>query len=83
MDSFFKYGLILVAGIALGAIGATVYTKNNGNLKPLASDLISRGINVKDAIAGKVESIKEDIQDFVAEAQQKADQQKVDKSVNS
>ena len=76
MNDGLKYGLILLAGVALGAIGAVAAGKGKLDLKPLAADLLSRGINVKDAVLGKVESLKEDVEDLTAAAKQKADMRK-------
>ena len=80
MNEVGKYGLILLAGIALGALGAAAVGKGKIDLKPLASDLISRGLNVKDAILGKVEALKEDMEDMAAAARQKADAMKTQKT---
>ncbi|MBQ9536425.1 MAG: hypothetical protein IJU79_01395 [Desulfovibrionaceae bacterium] len=73
MTDVLKYGLVLLAGVALGAVGAIAVSKGKLDLKPVASDLLSRGISVKDAILGKVETLKEDIEDMAAAARQKAD----------
>lgn len=76
MNEGLKYGLVLLAGVALGAIGAVAVGKSKIDLKPFAADLISRGINVKDAVLGKFEEIKEDVEDMAAAARQKAEMKK-------
>ncbi|MBQ7606628.1 MAG: hypothetical protein IJU76_01405 [Desulfovibrionaceae bacterium] len=78
MSDFLKYGLFLIGGIALGALGAAAVSRGKLDLRPAASDLISRGIDIKDAIVGKVETLKEDAEDMLAQARQKADQRKAE-----
>lgn len=46
------------------------------NFKPLATDLLSRGIDVKDALMSKVEALKEDVEDLTAEARQASEKRK-------
>lgn len=68
MNSGIKFGLFFLGGIALGALGAVALSKGKLNLKPVAADLISRGMDVKDALMSKVEAVKEDMEDLAAEA---------------
>ena len=63
-------------GIAVGALGAVAVSKGKLDLKPLATDLISRGLDVKDAVLAKMETAKEDMDDLVAEARFAAEQRK-------
>lgn len=70
MNSYLKYALIALGGIALGAAGAMAISRGKINLKPYAAGLISRGLDVKEALSGAVERIKEDTQDLVAEAKE-------------
>ncbi|MBQ7584644.1 MAG: hypothetical protein IJU40_00140 [Desulfovibrionaceae bacterium] len=72
MGDFLKYGLIFLGGAAVGALGMKALGNEKFNFKPFASDLISRGINVKDAIVGKIETLKEDLDDIAAAAKQSA-----------
>lgn len=83
MNDFFKYGLCLLAGVAVGAIGATAINKGNIQFKPLMSDLLSCGMNIKDNVLGKIETVKENIADTVAEARQKADKEQTENVANS
>lgn len=76
MNEGLKYGLFFVGGIALGALGAVAVSKGRLDLKPLAADLLSRGMDVKDAMMAKVETAKESMEDLVAEAQHAAEQRK-------
>ena len=73
MNSVFKYGLVFLGGLAVGALGASAVKRGSLDLKPLATDLISRGMDVKDALLSKVEAVKEDMQDLAAEARAKAE----------
>ena len=63
-----KCGLFLLGGIAIGAIGATV-----------ASDLLSRGYDVREKVLEKVDAAREDISDVLAEAQAKSEERRSDK----
>ena len=60
--------LFFLGGIALGAIGACAVSRGKLDLKPLATDLISRGLEVKDAVLAKADAVREDVEDMVAEA---------------
>ena len=79
MNSGIKFGLFFLGGIALGALGAVALSKGKLNLKPVAADLISRGMDVKDALRSKVEAVKEDMEDLAAEARQASEKRKAAK----
>ena len=76
MNENMKYGLFFLGGLALGAIGAVAVSKGKLDLKPMAADLLSRGMDVKDALLSKVEAIKEDVEDLTAEARLAAEKRK-------
>ena len=76
MNSVLKYGLVFLGGLVVGALGTAAVRRGSLDLKPLATDLISRGMDVKDAIAGAVEKVKEDAQDLMAEARASQAQRK-------
>lgn len=76
MNENMKYTLFFLGGVALGTIGAVAVSKGKLDLKPLATDLISRGLDVKDAVLAKVETAKENMDDLVAEARFAAEQRK-------
>lgn len=59
-------------------MGTVAVTRGKLDLKPLATDLVSRGMDMKDAIMSKVESVKEDMEDLAAEARQAADKRKAE-----
>ncbi len=78
MNGFFKFALVFLGGVIVGAAGATAASRQEG-VRPLAAGLISRGMEVKDAFMGKVETLKENVEDLVAEAQTSADKRKEQK----
>ncbi len=76
MNENLKYGLFFLGGVALGALGAVAVSKGKLDIKPLATDLLSRGMDVKDAMMAKVETVKENMDDMVAEARNAAEQRR-------
>ena len=76
MNENLKYGLFFLGGVALGALGAVAVSKGKLDIKPLATDLLSRGMDVKDAMMAKVETVKENMDDMVAEARNMAEQRR-------
>ena len=78
MNNGLKNGLFFLGGLALGVVGTVAVTRGKLDLKPLATDLVSRGMDMKDAIMSKVEAVKEDMEDLAAEARQAADKRKAE-----
>ena len=76
MNNGLKFGLFFLSGIALGALGAVAVSRGKLDIKPVAAHLISRGIDAKDALMGKLEAFKEDMEDLAAEARQASDKRK-------
>lgn len=76
MNENFKYGLYFLGGLAVGALGAVAVSRGSVSMKPLATDLLSRSMDVKDCVLSKVETVKEGLEDLVAEAQQAAEHRK-------
>ena len=66
MNETTKYGLFFLGGVVLGALGAVAVTRGKLDVKPLATDLLSAGIDLKEKALSAVESAKEDIADAVA-----------------
>lgn len=64
-----KYGLFFVGGIAVGALGMALVSRGKLNIKPLATDLLASGIDLRDKALAAVDGVKEDLADVVAEAQ--------------
>ena len=74
MNDYVKYGLFFAGGLALGLLATAALSRNG--VKPLAADLLSRGLDLKDAVMGKVDTLREGAQDLLAEAQQAAEQRR-------
>ena len=55
MNETTKYGLFFLGGVVLGALGAVAVTRGKLDVKPLATDLLSAGIdlNYAKAVIGK------------------------------
>lgn len=68
MNTGLKCGLWFFGGLIVGALGVIAAAgRIKFDFKPLATDLISRGIDVKDALLTKVEAhLKEDVEDLTA-----------------
>ncbi|MDO5537326.1 MAG: hypothetical protein Q4F72_07350 [Desulfovibrionaceae bacterium] len=69
---YLKYALIFAGGLVTGLAVSGLCNRGCLTLKPVAAGIISRGMDVKDAVASAVEKVKEDVQDIAAEA--RADQ---------
>ncbi len=76
MNETTKYGLFFLGGLAVGVLGAVAISRGRLNVKPLAADLISGGIDIKDKALAAVEGVKEDLADIVAEAQVKSQERR-------
>jgi hypothetical protein len=76
MNTGLKCGLWFLGGLIVGAVGVAAASRAKLDFKPLATDLLSRGMDVKDALLSKVESIKEDVEDLTAEARLAAEKRK-------
>ena len=79
MNETTKYGLFFVGGVIVGALGAVALTRGKLDVKPLATNLLSSGIDLRDKIMAGVEGVKEDLADVVAEAEVKAQEKKLQK----
>lgn len=76
MNETTKYGLIFLGGVVVGALGACAISRGKLNIKPLAADLVSGGLELREKALGAVEGVKEDLADVVAEAQVKAQERR-------
>ena len=76
MNENLKYGLFFLGGAALGALGAVAVSRGKLDLKPFASELVSRGLDVRDALLAKAETVRENMEDVVAEAQAVSEQRR-------
>lgn len=76
MNQNVKYGLFFLGGLAVGALGAVVVTRGKLSVKPLASSLLSQGIDLKEKALAAVDGMKEELADVVAEAQVKSQEKR-------
>lgn len=76
MNETTKYGLIFLGGVVVGALGACAISRGKLNIKPLAADLVSGGLELREKALAAVEGVKEDLADVVAEAQVKAQERR-------
>ena len=76
MNENLKYGLFFLGGVALGAVGAVAVSRGKLDIKPFATELMSRGLDVKDALLARAEAVREDMEDMVAEAHAVSEQRR-------
>ena len=79
MNNTTKYGLCFLGGVVVGALGAVAITRGKLNVKPLAADLLSTGLDLRDKVMAGVEGVKEDLADVMAEAEVKSQERKLAK----
>ncbi len=78
--NFWKYGLALGAGVAVGAVGAMLLSRGNIDLKKACATLLSHGMDLKEKAATVMETAKENLDDIAAEARHESDQRKASKT---
>lgn len=71
-----KLALAFLGGAAAGA--AALVLLNRGKLdfdylKPLAGELLNRGMDIRDSLVEKMDALKEDLEELAAEAARRAD----------
>ncbi|MDR3205057.1 MAG: hypothetical protein LBV23_10015 [Deltaproteobacteria bacterium] len=59
-------------GVVVGAIGATVVASRPSYIKDGATSVLSYGLTAKRKVQGALSAAKENVEDLVAEADQKA-----------
>lgn len=79
MNNTTKYGIFFLGGVVVGALGAVAITRGKLNVKPLAADLLSTGLDLRDKVMAGVEGVKEDLADVMAEAEVKSQERKLAK----
>jgi hypothetical protein len=65
---YWKYGLALGAGIALGAVGVVLLARGGFNLKKSYAALLGHALDVKDKAGKLIDTAKENLEDLTAEA---------------
>lgn len=66
--NFWKYGLALGAGVAIGAAGAVLLSRGKIDLKKTAATILSHGMEFKEQAASMLENARENLDDITAEA---------------
>ena len=69
-NNYWKYGLALGAGVALGAVGAALLSNGKIDLKKTAATILSHGMDLKEQAEAFMETAKENMEDIAAEAKQ-------------
>ena len=68
--NYWKYGLTLGAGVAIGALGAVLLSRGSIDLKKGMATVLSHGMDLPDKAATLMETAKENVDDLAAEARQ-------------
>ena len=66
-----KCVLWFLGGVAVGVVAGVAVSRGKLNVRPLATDILSSGLSLRDKVMSKVEGVKEDLADAVAEARVK------------
>lgn len=77
MNETTKYGLIFAGGVLVGALGAVALTRGKLDVKPLATNLLSAGIDLREKLMAGVDGVREDLADVMAEAQVKSQERRM------
>ena len=64
--------------VALGAVGAVAVSRGKLDLRPFATELMSRGLDARDALMARAEAVRENVEDMVAEAHAVSEQRKAE-----
>lgn len=76
MDNFIKGGLVLLAGIAIGAAGTLIITRRDESVRDTVVGAVAQGMKVKEKVLTSLEKAKENVEDMVAEARYAGKKQK-------
>lgn len=76
--NFWKYGLALGAGVALGAAGAVLLSRGKVDLRKTAATILSHGMDLKEQAATFMETAKENFEDIAAEARHEQEARRKD-----
>jgi len=75
-NDWWKYGLGLVIGLAVGATGAVLISRNPGAAKKACATLLSHAMEVREKAATVMETAKENMEDMAAEARHDLEERK-------
>ena len=76
-ENFWKYGLALGVGVAVGAAGAVLFSRGSIDLKKTCATLLSHGMDLKDKASSFMETAKENMEDITAEAKHEQEQRNI------
>lgn len=79
-SNFWKYGLALGAGVALGAAGAVLLSRGKIDLKKTCASILSHGMDLKEQASSMMETARENIEDIAAEARHEQEKRKGNKA---
>ncbi len=75
-NGWLKYGLVLGAGVAIGAAGVILLSRNPEAVKKTCTTLLSHAMDMKEKAATFMETAKENFEDMAAEAKQDFEERK-------
>ena len=75
-SNFWKYGLALGAGVALGAVGTILFSRGKIDLKKTCASILSHGMDMKEQAATMMETARESFEDITAEARHEQEKRK-------
>ncbi|GFK96086.1 hypothetical protein NNJEOMEG_03960 [Fundidesulfovibrio magnetotacticus] len=62
--------LLIAGGAAAGALAVYALTRGAPAIKPLVTNAMASGLDIKEKVLGVVDHAKEHLEDFLAEAEQ-------------
>lgn len=72
MGNWWRCGLCLGAGIAIGAAAAILLSRNSATIRKGMASMLSHTMDLKDKAKGVVSTAKENLDDIAAEAKQES-----------
>lgn len=73
--------LWFLGGVAVGVVAGVAVSRGKLNVRPIATDILSSGLSLRDKVMSKVEGVKEDLADAVAEARVKNQEAKENQEI--
>ncbi len=70
MNEMMRSGLWLLAGVVIGAAGASLMARQDSPLRGAVVGTLAQGLAVKDKMLTSLEKAKENVEDLMAEAKQ-------------
>ncbi len=76
--NYWKYGLALGVGVAVGAIGAALLSRGSIDFKKTMATVVSHGMDLKEKATTFAETAKENFDDIAAEARDVREKRKLE-----